>query len=948
MKTIENALAMANIMLSGIQAIKPITKTDIDEVISNLKMIKYLEDEPIILAAFYDKLCDDYLDRTEEYASLLSSDDVCPWVHTLDKKEFNYWNRYKTYLSKNDSSFPINDLDKVTDVILDKCFNPNIPGRWDRRGMVVGNVQSGKTANYIGLINKAIDSGYKLIIVIAGSLGSLRIQTQLRVDSGVIGRNSAEYTFGNKDTKIGVGEYPIRGAEILSYTTSRLKPNGGGDDGDFSSSLAQKLNYRPGKNNPPIILVIKKDYNILENVINHMATYSSEENEYGFPEIKNVPTLIIDDEADYASVNTTKSLDEFKRINRLIRILTNLFSQTTFIGYTATPYANLFIPQTYNEENYAFVKGVKYQIGPDLFPKHFIVNLHPSNRYVGASRLFGFKSPLNEEDSIEPLPLFKEVNDFEPSFPKVINKYNKDELPESIPASLKEAILSFILVCAIRRVRNQTTAHNSMLVNVASFINWIDKIAYLVNEQLEEYKLSIESDDDNLLNKLKSLYENNFVYRTTQVINNLEYKDSKIQVHEWKDIRSELKNAVRKINVRALHSCKKINTLYYQNIEELDYNKYKDEGISVIAVGGNRLSRGITLEGLSISYFQRTTKMYDSLMQMGRWFGYRPGYLDLCRLYTSSEIFSWFEYINEATEEMRNDFDEMMLANKRPIDFQLKVKSHPGMLIITSLNKMFFTDEIELSFSGTNPLTHQFDKQGSVMIHNFECYKQLFTSLVKSKSLMEDSDSYYLFRDVDINHIIKFLDTYKTEQKSINNSKLSEYIKLQYDNQNILEWNVGFMSNSRKKITLKYKNDVTEEVDASCFNMIIDSKEYLIYQNVRNNPERRNEKYYHMVKNQLDSTKDRFIDINKKFNPKIDSIKENKELRSKVKKGLILLYTLDERAVDGVNSGVPFVGYSIHFPLIENEEKVKYKTSIYSDFDSDVQDLEEFNEMSYD
>ena len=364
----DDILAMANIYLNAIQGKKKIEESDISSIIKGL--LHY--SDPIIYKDLFERLCDDYLDRTDESVTHLSSDDVEPWLSNLNEIDFSYWNRYKKYLSKSDSSYPINDLDKITNVILDKCVNPNIPGRWDRRGMVVGNVQSGKTANYIGLINKAIDTGYKLIIVIAGSLGSLRIQTQLRVDSGVIGRNSAEYAFGNRDTKIGVGEYPIKGAEILSYTTSRLKPDSSGDDGDFSSSLAQKLNYRPGKNNPPIILVIKKDYNILENVINHMASYSSEENEYGFPEIKNVPTLIIDDEADYASVNTTNSLNEFKRINRLIRILTNLFSQTTFIGYTATPYANLFIPQEFNEENYAFVKGVKYQIGPDLFPRHLL------------------------------------------------------------------------------------------------------------------------------------------------------------------------------------------------------------------------------------------------------------------------------------------------------------------------------------------------------------------------------------------------------------------------------------------------------------------------------------------------------------------------------------------------------------------------------------------------
>ena len=137
----------------------------------------------------------------------------------------------------------------------------------------------------------------------------------------------------------------------------------------------------------------------------------------------------------------------------------------------------------------------------------------------------------------------------------------------------------------------------------------------------------------------------------------------------------------------------------YHNIQEIDYSRYEKEGKSlyIIAVGGSRLSRGITLEGLSVSYYIRTTRMYDSLMQMGRWFGYRPGYVDLCRLFTTNQIFEWFNHITMATEEMRNDFDEMTALHQRPKDFRLKVRNHHGLMTITSLAKLHFSQNIEIS-----------------------------------------------------------------------------------------------------------------------------------------------------------------------------------------------------------------------------------------------------------
>jgi hypothetical protein len=248
----------------------------------------------------------------------------------------------------------------------------------------------------------------------------------------------------------------------------------------------------------------------------------------GTPKLFDVPALIIDDEADAASVNATKDIDEIKTINRLIRTLLNVFNQNTFIGYTATPYANLFIPQDYNETLITTAKGKSYKIGEDLFPRDFIINIKAANNYIGAAKIFGYENP-NPELTKEPLDIFRAIDDYDPPFFKSINRTNKDDLPEYLPPSLERAIKSFILTCAIRRVRGHETKHNSMLVHVALLVKWIDRVAYLVNEKTREYKNAIQSEDETLLQKLKDLYENDFLPTTNNVLENLDYKDIRIK-----------------------------------------------------------------------------------------------------------------------------------------------------------------------------------------------------------------------------------------------------------------------------------------------------------------------------------------------------------------------------------------------------------------------------------
>ncbi|MFY7936957.1 MAG: Z1 domain-containing protein [Flavobacterium sp.] len=871
----------------------------------------------------------------------LYDENVTPWLN--DEKvniDFELWNRYKLDMQKNDPAFPVNDLDDFTDKILDKCVNPKETKSFDRRGMVVGHVQSGKTSNYVGLINKATDAGYKVIIVIAGTISSLRRQTQERIDSGYIGRNSSAFIRENENKIIGVGKYKVN-TDIYSLTSSYYKS---GDEGDFSQSVANRLNIPIGKN--PVVFVIKKNKSILENLIDWFSKDVNAKIVDGTPKLFDVPVLVIDDEADAASVNASKSIEDIKTINRLIRTLLNLFNQNTFIGYTATPYANLFISQEHDENATTIVKNKEYKIGEDLFPRDFIINIKAPNNYIGAAKIFGFENPSGDDN--EPLDIFRAIDDYDPPFFKTINKNNKEELPEYLPKSLERAIKSFILTCAIRRLRGQENKHNSMLVHVALLVKWIDRVAYLVNEKTKEYANAIRSDDTKILQELKGLYETDFVPTTENVLGNLDYKDIRIRQHSWEDVKGELKKAVSKIDVRSVHGTRSTANLEYHNIEEIDYNRYEN-GLSVIAVGGSRLSRGITLEGLSVSYYLRTTKMYDSLMQMGRWFGYRPGYVDLCRLYTTEQIFEWFNHITMATEEMRNDFDEMTASHQRPKDFRLKVRNHHGLMTITSLAKLHFSKKIEISFSGTNPQTYQLLKTKSAIESNFKTLNNLISVIgfpeAQNRKETRGKIRYLYYPKIEIESVCDFIDAFKIEQPSIKNATLSDYIKAQSKDNTIKEWNICIVSNTDEKVFIDYSgntplNERQEKEDVINYDLHFNNESLTLGCSVRNQPKiTRGSDFYLIAKNQIDDLKDRQVDLTVNG---FTTNKEIKEQRAAEKKGLLLIYALDERGTPNVNNGIPIIGYSLHFPKIENEVKTSYTTTIFDGFDEDPQEDDDF------
>jgi putative endonuclease, Z1 domain protein len=932
MNLLEIARGIAHQILSSHSEI---TDETISSVIKKVKAINIIEGENFDEQELFEILHADF--SVDNGGVTVISDDIEPWLNE-EKSNINFelWNRYKMYMSEKAPSFPINDLDDFTDKILDKCVNPKKAGAWDRRGMVVGHVQSGKTSNYVGLINKATDAGYKVIIVIAGTISSLRRQTQERIDAGFIGRNSSAFIRESENQRIGVGKYKTK-TDIYSLTSSYYNKN---DEGDFSQSVANRLNIPIGKN--PIVFVVKKNKNILENLIDWLSKNENIRTIDGSPKLFDVPALIIDDEADAASVNTSRDINEAKTINRLIRTLLNIFNQNTFIGYTATPYANLFISQEHNEELTTRVKNKVYKIGEDLFPRDFIVNIKAPSNYIGAAKVFGYENPKPELTK-EPLEIFRPIDDYDPPFFNKLNRENKHDLPEYLPPSLEEAIKAFILTCAIRRLRGHQNKHNSMLIHTALLVKWIDRVAYLVNDKLKEYKNAIQSEDSVLLDELQNLFEKDFIPTTKNVIKNLDYKDVRIKEHSWEEVKQELKKAVLKIEVRSVHGTRSTTNLEYHNIEEIDYNRYEN-GLNVIAVGGSRLSRGITLEGLSISYYIRTTRMYDSLMQMGRWFGYRLGYVDLCRLYTTNLIFEWFNHITMVTEEMRNDFDEMTITHQKPKDFRLKVRNHHGLLTITSLNKLYFTEDIEISFSGENPQTYSLMKTKLAIENNLKAFNSLIETIgfptienrIKNK---QGKIRYLLYPKANIESICTFLDDFKIEQPSINNATLVDYIRTQEKEKNIKEWSICVVSNTSEKVFInRYENNPDDSQspkdDVMTYQLTHNGETLTLGCSVRNHPKNlRTSEYYLISKNQIDDLKDRQVDL---CTDDLSTNKEIKEQRAKEQKGLLLIYALDERGTPNVNNGMPIIGYSLHFPRIENEKKVSYTASINKNFDLEM------------
>lgn len=711
-----------------------------------------------------------------------------PWLTASRKREWRYWQRYREWLDRKLSNTAVEALNDSTDRVLGYLEDPQREGPWDRRGLVVGHVQSGKTGNYTGLICKAADAGYKIIIVLAGLHNNLRAQTQMRLDEGFLGYETKPTP--EDITIIGVGEIDGDPSIRPNFATNRT------EKGDFNAQLAKSLGISPEQR--PWLFVIKKNKTVLDRLYrwirNHVANYHDPGSDRKI--VTHLPLLLIDDEADHASVDTGEQMfdengrpDEDhqpKAINRLIRRILHSFARSAYVGYTATPFANIFIHE----------RGETKEEGPDLFPAAFIINLAAPSNYIGPARVFGTRSGTVREGG---LPLVRTVSDFADG--------NRGWMPhghrnghhplfggeEVLPPSLVEAIGSFILSCAVRHLRGQGRQHASMLVHVTRFNSVQNAVTHQVDEHVRHIRqrLTRGIGAEEILQRLKELWDKDFIPANMLIRN--EFPDvGAPELPQWKDVMNVLPDIIGDIQVRKIYGTAK---------DALDYADH-GAGLKLIAIGGDKLSRGLTLEGLAVSYFLRASKMYDTLMQMGRWFGYRPGYLDVCRLYTTKDLVEWFGHIADAGEELREEFDLMAESGATPREYGLKVQSHP-ILMVTSRVKMRTARNLMLSFSGSLLETVALHRNAETLRRNFKASKRLFSALPDSKEEnpvrfrngSQQKWKGFLWNSVPASEIIDFLNSYQTHPAAykVNGPLIAEFIESMVKDQELTSWTVALI-----------------------------------------------------------------------------------------------------------------------------------------------------------
>jgi hypothetical protein len=691
--------------------------------------------------------------------------------------QWGLWARYRRYLEDVEllPRAVIGRLDDTTFRVLEKLESPERQGEWDRRGMVVGHVQSGKTSHYTSLACKAADAGYKLIVVLAGMHNSLRSQTQLRLDEGLLGFDSQFHFRADqaRDKRIGVGS--LQGAESIlvgSLTDST-------EQGDFKKNKAQRFAIPIGS--MPVLLVVKKNGSILKNLYEWVTRMQGEQVDPETDEwrVYNLPLLVIDDEADNGSVNTKTADDSPTIVNQRIRTLLKSFDKSAYVGYTATPYANIYSSKTEDE---------KY--GMDLFPRHFIENLKAPSNYFGPTRVFGLES-VDAAEAKDPLPIFRPVSDYTTWMP---DRHKKDWQPDAseFPASLKKAVMSFFLVCAARRARGQATKHNSMLIHTTRFQLVQGRVAEQVEELLTMTRYRLRYGDGegvSAWDELRDLWVSDFATTSGRW-------DEPVELMAWEDIKPHVAQAIDKIQLRVINGDSQDALEYYEN---------RRTGLSVIAIGGDKLSRGLTLEGLSVSYYLRATKMYDTLMQMGRWFGYRPGYEDLCRLFTTILLRDWYCEITAATEELRASFDDMAKRNRTPEQYGLRVRNSAAGLSVTAPSKMRSAKSITMTFSGDISESVTFDVDDAVVQRNVVTLEELIDRLKTDPQLTftnaargNGRGGNYVWEHVGGDVVADFFDGYIADPMALRAKPqlLAGYIRDGLKVGELTEWTVALVTSS--------------------------------------------------------------------------------------------------------------------------------------------------------
>jgi hypothetical protein len=689
--------------------------------------------------------------------------DPDPKKHTdwePDTKKRFYWRKQREFLmttlerknGQEESSRIINSIDFETDTILKNMENP-IRSDFDSRGLVVGYVQSGKTANFTALIAKAADAGYRFIIVLAGIHDELRQQTQIRIDRELTGHNNLNL----EGDFIAWNDYE----EVRRW--HNLTSAGwldGKETGEFSGKGINKFKDIFLSKERPVLAIIKKNVKIMERLIKWIE--NSEEKDR-----VNVPILIIDDEADQASVDSNankKNTDptDPTKTNEKIRNIIELFVRKAYVGYTATPFANVFIQHDSEHE----------KLGDDLYPRNFIHSLPEPRGYFGTRRIFA--------DDLDNF-FVKQIKD---------SQKEKKELADRgiITADLVSSVYDFLLGIAIRNLRGQEKMPMSMMINVDHRVNKMNRIGEVIKNYV--LKSLPEHYDINAMEAAFIKYNHD-----SKNLNEKLASDNKY--FEWRIVKDEL---IKIIKSKAI----KISVLNSSNEDKLDYAK--DPSMKVIAVGGNKLSRGLTLEGLMVTFYLRESKQYDTLLQMGRWFGYRKGYEDLVRIYTNNTLWRQFKDLAIVELEFRESISEMVNEDppKTPKEFAIAVRQILGLLP-TAKNKLGAA-VLETHYGGSQvSVTRLTLEKPEIIDANTRCVSDLIAKInagnkpfapVTSGSDIPSS----IAADVPFAYINSFIIDFHIANDTDNTSlefdknNLIKYLAKKTGKGELLKWNVAIIS----------------------------------------------------------------------------------------------------------------------------------------------------------
>lgn len=704
-----------------------------------------------------------------------------PWYRTAEHGD-DYWRRYRNRLEKKRfDPNGIAEIDRATDEVMKRLSNPSNSAAYQSKGLVVGYVQSGKTANFTGLMAKAIDSGYKFIIVLTGTIELLRAQTQKRLDMELVGRENilrghfddylrAERRWKDapdeRRSELGQKLLEIAGDDDYASTSDDDWVRGRfvetapgtqvdgipritrltGISSDFRrlrggiDALDFKLDGLPLPQRPLYceenlrhvgvrLAVVKKNSSALSKLEKDLQSIRTR--------LEDIPALIIDDEADQASINTKKqkkgTKTERTKINEHIANLLGFMPRCQYVAYTATPFANVFVSPDDPE---------------DIFPKDFIISLNSSPGYLGAAQLHDLE-PVNDETD----PAQSNRAAFHRPIP-----LNEKESART-DAAYGEALDSFVLSGAIKlfreahsgRERGELFRHHTMLVHETP------RTAghALSKDHIEQRWKSNGYGYPEALTRLEALWN-----RDHRRVSAARRPDGLPSLDSFSELEPFIGEAVDLINDG------ESPVVLVNGTKEADYTAdaiaFEKHPVWKILVGGAKLSRGFTIEGLTVSVYTRVATAADTTMQMGRWFGYRPGFSDLVRIYLGCgitkrgvkgeiDLYDTFTSAAQDEEDFRRELsrfvgfgnDGQPLA--KPIDVPPLVGQRMPWLKPTSNNKMYNSRIVSKGIGGQ---LQDFSLQaargdGTANRRNFACAIKILKLLDKESGTDHDQ----VFRD---------------------------------------------------------------------------------------------------------------------------------------------------------------------------------------------------------